>query len=133
MKWRPLLPPPLCWPCQHVPKLCAHARGCSGGDAIRVGTSLDGPLGGQPRRSGYLRKRGCGGLSLERTATPTNGFAIHNALSGQYAAFAQDAIDNQQLVAKGKLKMTAHLATEVGFAAADVRAAKIKDSSRSRQ
>ena len=66
-------------------------------------------------------------------------YAIHNAFSGQYAAFAQDAIDNQQLVAKGKLKMPvlaiggdhsygAHLATEVGFAAADVRAAVIKDS-----
>ena len=65
--------------------------------------------------------------------------AIHNAFSGQYAAFAQDAIDNQQLVAKGELKMPvlaiggdhsygAHLATEVGFAAADVRAAVIKDS-----
>src|ERR1700736_1169712 len=66
-------------------------------------------------------------------------YAIHNAFSGQYAAFAQDAIDNQQLVAMGKLKMPvlaiggdhsygAHLATEVGFAAADVRAAVIKDS-----
>ena len=66
-------------------------------------------------------------------------YAIHSAFSGQYAAFAQDAIDNQQLVAKGKLKMPvlaiggdhsygAHLATEVGFAAADVRAAVIKDS-----
>ena len=66
-------------------------------------------------------------------------YAIHNAFSGQYAAFAQDAIDNQQLVAKGKLKMPvlaiggdhsygAHLATEVGFAAADVRAAVINDS-----
>jgi pimeloyl-ACP methyl ester carboxylesterase len=65
--------------------------------------------------------------------------AIHNALGGQFAAFAQDAIDNQQLVAKGKLKMPvlaiggdhsygAQLATEVGFAAADVRAAVIKDS-----
>jgi pimeloyl-ACP methyl ester carboxylesterase len=65
--------------------------------------------------------------------------AIYNAFSGQYAAFAQDAIDNQQLVAKGKLKMPvlaiggdhsygAHLATEIGFAAADVRAAVIKDS-----
>ena len=65
--------------------------------------------------------------------------AIHNALGGQFAAFAQDAIDNQQLVAKGKLKMPvlaiggdhsygANLATEVGFAAADVRAAVIKDS-----
>jgi pimeloyl-ACP methyl ester carboxylesterase len=65
--------------------------------------------------------------------------AIHNAFGGQFAAFAQDAIDNQQLVAKGKLKMPvlaiggdhsygAHLATEIGFAAADVRAAVIKDS-----
>ena len=66
-------------------------------------------------------------------------YAIHNAFGGQYAAFAQDAIDNQQLVAKGKLKMPvlaiggdhsygAHLATEIGFAAADVRATVIKDS-----
>jgi len=31
--------------------------------------------------------------------------ALHNALRGQFAAFAQDAIDNQQLVAKGKLEM----------------------------
>lgn len=66
-------------------------------------------------------------------------YAIHNAFSGQFAAFAQDAIDNQQLLAKGKLKMPVlaiggdhsygkHLATEVGFAAADVRAAVIEDS-----
>jgi pimeloyl-ACP methyl ester carboxylesterase len=65
--------------------------------------------------------------------------AIHNALGGQFAAFAQDAIDNQQLLANGKLKMPvlaiggdhsygARLATEIGFAAADVRAAAIKDS-----
>jgi pimeloyl-ACP methyl ester carboxylesterase len=65
--------------------------------------------------------------------------AIHNALGGQFAAFAQDAIDNQHLVAKGKLKMPvlaiggdhsygANLATEIGFAATDVRAAVIKDS-----
>ncbi len=65
--------------------------------------------------------------------------AIHNALGGQFAAFAQDAIDNQQLLAKGKLKMPvlaiggdhsygAQLAIEVGFAATDVRAAAIKDS-----
>jgi pimeloyl-ACP methyl ester carboxylesterase len=65
--------------------------------------------------------------------------AIHNALGGQFAAFAQDAVDNQQLVAKGKLKMPvlaiggdhsygAQLATEIGFAAADVRAAAIADS-----
>jgi pimeloyl-ACP methyl ester carboxylesterase len=66
-------------------------------------------------------------------------YAIHNAFSGQFAAFAQDAIDNQQLVIKGKLKMPvlaiggdhsygAHLATEIGFAAADVRTAVIEDS-----
>ena len=66
-------------------------------------------------------------------------YAIHNAFGGQYAAFAQDAIDNQQLVAKGKLKMPvlaiggdhsygAHLATEIGFAAADVRAAVVEES-----
>jgi pimeloyl-ACP methyl ester carboxylesterase len=65
--------------------------------------------------------------------------AIHNALGGQFAAFAQDAIDNQQLVAKGKLQMPvlaiggdhsygANLATEIGFAAADVRAAVIENS-----
>ncbi len=65
--------------------------------------------------------------------------AIHDAFSGQFAAFAQDAIDNQALLAKGKLQMPvlaiggdhsygAHLATEVGFAAANVRAAAIKDS-----
>jgi pimeloyl-ACP methyl ester carboxylesterase len=28
--------------------------------------------------------------------------AIHNAFSGQFAAFAQDAVDNQQLLAKGE-------------------------------
>jgi pimeloyl-ACP methyl ester carboxylesterase len=65
--------------------------------------------------------------------------AIHNAFGGQFAAFAQDAIDNQGLVAKGKLQMPVlavggdhsygtHLATEIGFAAADVRGAVIKDS-----
>jgi len=65
--------------------------------------------------------------------------AIHNALGGQFAAFAQDAIDNQQLLAKGKLEMPvlaiggdhsygAHLAAEVAFAAVDVHAAVIKDS-----
>ena len=65
--------------------------------------------------------------------------AIHNALGGQFAAFAQDAIDNQQLVAKGKLKMPvlaiggdhsygAHLASEISFAADNVRAAVVKDS-----
>jgi pimeloyl-ACP methyl ester carboxylesterase len=65
--------------------------------------------------------------------------AIHNALGGQFAAFAQDAIDNQQLVAKGKLNMPvlaiggdhsygARLAAEIGFAATDVRAAVIENS-----
>ena len=65
--------------------------------------------------------------------------AIHNAFSGQFAAFAQDAVDNQKLLAKGKLKMPvlaiggdhsygAQLATEIGFAAADVRAATIANS-----
>jgi pimeloyl-ACP methyl ester carboxylesterase len=66
--------------------------------------------------------------------------AIHNALGGQFAAFAQDALDNQKLLAeKGKLKMPvlaiggdhsygAKLATEVGFAADDVRSAVITDS-----
>jgi pimeloyl-ACP methyl ester carboxylesterase len=64
--------------------------------------------------------------------------AIHNAFSGQFAAFAQDAIDNQQLVAKGKLTMPvlaiggdhsygARLAIEIGFAAADIRTAVIED------
>ena len=66
-------------------------------------------------------------------------YAIHDAFSGQFAAFTQDAIDNQRLLAKGKLKMPVlaiggdhsygkYLATEVGFAAADVRAAVIEDS-----
>lgn len=65
--------------------------------------------------------------------------AIHNAFGGQFAAFAQDAIDNQQLLAKGKLTMPvlaiggdhsygAKLAAEVGFAASNVRSAVIKDS-----
>jgi pimeloyl-ACP methyl ester carboxylesterase len=65
--------------------------------------------------------------------------AIHNAFGGQFAAFAQDAIDNQQLLAKGKLAMPvlaiggdhsygARLAAEVAFAATDVRAAVIEDS-----
>jgi pimeloyl-ACP methyl ester carboxylesterase len=65
--------------------------------------------------------------------------AIHNAFSGQFAAFAQDAIDNRALVAKGKLTMPvlaiggdhsfgAQLAAEVGSAATDVRSAVIKDS-----
>ena len=55
------------------------------------------------------------------------------------AAFAQDAIDNQALLAKGKLTMPvlaiggdhsygAHLAEEVGFAAVNVRGAIITNS-----
>lgn len=66
--------------------------------------------------------------------------AIHNALGGQFAAFAQDAIDNQKLIAdKGKLAMPvlaiggdhsfgAALAAEMGFAATDVRSAVIANS-----
>jgi pimeloyl-ACP methyl ester carboxylesterase len=65
--------------------------------------------------------------------------AIHDAFSGQFAAFAQDAIDNQELVKKGKLAMPvlaiggdhsygASLATEVGFAASNVRSAVITNS-----
>jgi pimeloyl-ACP methyl ester carboxylesterase len=65
--------------------------------------------------------------------------AIHNAFGGQFAAFAQDAIDNQALVAKGKLTIPvlaiggdhsygAHLATEVSFAATNVRGAAITNS-----
>jgi pimeloyl-ACP methyl ester carboxylesterase len=67
-------------------------------------------------------------------------FAIHNAFGGQFAAFAEDAIDNQKLLAEtGKLKMPvfaiggdhsygAALATEVGYAAVDVSSGVIKDS-----
>ena len=65
--------------------------------------------------------------------------AIHDAFSGQFAAFAQDAIDNQRLVAQGKLALPvlaiggdhsygAHLATEIGFAASNVRSAVINNS-----
>jgi pimeloyl-ACP methyl ester carboxylesterase len=65
--------------------------------------------------------------------------AIHNALGGQFAAFAQDAIDNQELLAKGKLTLPvlaiggdhsygSQLATEVGFAAESVRSGIITDS-----
>ena len=64
--------------------------------------------------------------------------AIHNAFSGQFAAFTQDAIDNRQLAATGKLKMPVlaiggdhsfgpGLATEIGFVAANVRAAVIEN------
>jgi pimeloyl-ACP methyl ester carboxylesterase len=66
--------------------------------------------------------------------------AIHNAFSGQFAAFAEDAVDNQKLLAEnGKLTMPvlaiggdhsygAKLATEIGFAASNVRSGVIKDS-----
>jgi pimeloyl-ACP methyl ester carboxylesterase len=65
--------------------------------------------------------------------------AIHDAFSGQFAAFAQDAIDNQMLVGKGKLALPvlaiggdhsygAHQATEIGFAASNVRSAVINNS-----
>jgi pimeloyl-ACP methyl ester carboxylesterase len=65
--------------------------------------------------------------------------AIHDAFSGQFAAFAQDAIDNQKLVVKGKLTLPvlaiggdhsygAHLATEIAFAASNVRSAVINNS-----
>ncbi|TPN83329.1 alpha/beta hydrolase [Mesorhizobium sp. CU2] len=66
--------------------------------------------------------------------------AIHDAFSGQFAAFDQDARDNQALlVNRGKLTMPvlaiggdhsygSKLAIEVGFAAANVQAAVIRDS-----
>ncbi len=65
--------------------------------------------------------------------------AIHDAFSGQFAAFAQDAIDNQKLLARGRLTLPvlaiggdhsygAQLATEVGFAASNVRSAVITNS-----
>ncbi|MBN8976167.1 MAG: alpha/beta hydrolase [Rhizobiales bacterium] len=66
--------------------------------------------------------------------------AIHNAFSGQFAAFADDAVDNQKLLAeKGKLTIPVlaiggdhsygtSLATEIAFAASRVRAAAIKNS-----
>lgn len=65
--------------------------------------------------------------------------AIHDAFSGQFAAFDQDARDNQALLAHGKLTMPvlaiggdhsygSKLATEVGFAATNVEAAVIHDS-----
>ena len=66
--------------------------------------------------------------------------AIHNALGGQFAAFAQDAADNQKLLAeKGKLTMPVlaiggdhsfgdAFAGEIGFAANNVRGAVIANS-----
>ena len=66
--------------------------------------------------------------------------AIHNAFGGQFAAFAQDAVENTKLLAeKGKLTMPvlaiggdhsygAQLATEIGFAATNVRSGVITNS-----
>ncbi len=65
--------------------------------------------------------------------------AIHDAFSGQFAAFADDAVDNQKLVANGKLTMPvlaiggdhsygAQLAAEIGAAASNVRSGVIRDS-----
>jgi pimeloyl-ACP methyl ester carboxylesterase len=57
--------------------------------------------------------------------------AIHDAFSGQFAAFAQDAIDNLTLpvlAVGGDHSYGGSLATEVGFAAADVRSAVIGNS-----
>jgi len=66
--------------------------------------------------------------------------AIHNAFSGQFAAFAQDSKDNQALFAKiGKLTMPvlaiggdhsygASMQTELGFVATDVQGAVITNS-----
>ena len=66
--------------------------------------------------------------------------AIHSAFSGQFGAFAQDAIDNQDILAKhgkptvpvlaigGDHSYGASLAAEIGFAASNVRAAVIKDA-----
>ena len=65
--------------------------------------------------------------------------AIHDAFSGQFAAFAQDAIDNKALLAKGKLTLPvlaiggdhsygARLAEEIGFAASHVTSGVITHS-----
>jgi len=66
--------------------------------------------------------------------------AIHDAFSGQFAAFAQDAEDNKRLVAEhGKLKMPvlaiggdhsfgAGLATEIAAAASNVKSVVITNS-----
>ncbi len=64
--------------------------------------------------------------------------AIHDAFE-QFVAFPKDGIDNQALVAKGKLTMPvlaiggsasygANLATELGFAASDVQSAVVANS-----
>jgi pimeloyl-ACP methyl ester carboxylesterase len=65
--------------------------------------------------------------------------AIHDAFSGQFAAFAQDAIDNQKLASQGKLSIPVlaiggdgsygtNLATEISFAASNVSSAVITNS-----
>jgi pimeloyl-ACP methyl ester carboxylesterase len=66
--------------------------------------------------------------------------AIHDAFSGQFAAFAQDAVDNQKLLAeKGKLPIPVlaiggdhsygnNLAAEIAFAATNVRGAEVTNS-----
>jgi pimeloyl-ACP methyl ester carboxylesterase len=64
--------------------------------------------------------------------------AMHDSFE-QFAAFAQDAIDNQEFLAAGKLTMPVlaiggdhsygtQLATEVGFAASDVKSVSIVNS-----
>lgn len=64
--------------------------------------------------------------------------AIHDAFA-QFAAFRQDAVDNQRFLAEGKLKMPVlaiggeksfgiGFAKEIGFAADNVRGLSIKDS-----
>ncbi len=64
--------------------------------------------------------------------------AIHNAFA-QFAAFRQDAVDNQKFLAEGKLNMPVlaiggeksfgiGFANEIGFAATDVRALSIRNS-----
>jgi pimeloyl-ACP methyl ester carboxylesterase len=65
--------------------------------------------------------------------------AIHNAFSGQFAAFAQDAKDNKALSAKGKLKLPVlaiggdhsygpAMKTELEYVATDVQGAVISNS-----
>jgi pimeloyl-ACP methyl ester carboxylesterase len=64
--------------------------------------------------------------------------ALHNAFA-QFAAFRQDAVDNQKFLAEGKLAMPVlaiggeksfgqGFANEIAFAATDVRALSIRDS-----
>jgi pimeloyl-ACP methyl ester carboxylesterase len=73
--------------------------------------------------------------------TSSGSFAIFAAIRRASSCvlirrFAQDAIDNQKLVSKGKLTLAiggdhsygAHLATEIGFAASNVRSAVINNS-----